>query len=44
MMTYGRLINNRETAELISGITAEEKRDPAAEVFNPENMSRLFYI
>ena len=44
LMTYGRVISNRETAELISGITAEEIRDTAAEVFNPENMSRLLYI
>ena len=44
LMTYGRVISNKETAELISGITAEEIRDTAADIFNPENISRLLYI
>ncbi len=44
LMTYGRVISNSETAELISGITAEEIRDTAADIFNPENISRLLYI
>ena len=43
-MTYGRVIGNKETAELISGITAEEIQDTASEVFKPDNMSRLLYI
>ena len=43
-MTYGRVIGNKETAELISGITAEEIRNTASEVFKPDNMSRLLYI
>ena len=44
LMTYGRVISNSETADLISGITAEEIRDTAADIFNPENISRLLYI
>ncbi len=44
LMTYGRVISNAETADLICGITAEDLRCTAAEVFNPENMSRLLYI
>ena len=32
LMTYGRVISNSETAELISGITAEEIRDTAADI------------
>ena len=44
LMTYGRVIGNKETAELISGITAEEIQDTASEVFKPDNMSRLLYI
>ena len=44
LMTYGRVISNSETAELISSITAEEIRDTAADIFNPDNISRLLYI
>ena len=44
LMTYGRVITNKETAALIENITAEDIRDTAAEVFAPSALSRLLYV
>lgn len=44
LMTYGRVITNKETAALIENITAEDIRDTATEVFAPSALSRLLYV
>ncbi len=44
LMTYGRVIENEETAAMIEAVTAEDLRCTAAEVFAPEVLSRLTYI
>lgn len=44
LMTYGRVISNKETADLLESITAEDVRDTAREVFDPAAMSVLSYI
>ena len=44
LMTYGRVIDNKETAAMIEAVTAEDLRRTAAEIFAPEAISRLTYI
>lgn len=44
LMTYGRVIDNEETAGMIESITAEEIRDTAEEIFRPSSISVLQYI
>ncbi|HIZ86094.1 MAG TPA: insulinase family protein [Candidatus Coprenecus stercoravium] len=44
LMTYGRVIDNRETAALIESVTAGQILDAAQEIFNPSAMSELLFI
>lgn len=44
LMTYGRVIDNSETAKLIEAITAEEILETANEIFRPSSLSILQYI
>lgn len=39
LMTYGRVIDNEETARMIEAVTAEDIRSAAAEVLAPERLS-----
>lgn len=43
LMTYGRVITNAESAKMIEAITAEDLRNTAREVFDPDGLSRLIY-
>lgn len=44
LMTYGRVIENSETARLIEAITADEILETADEIFRPSSLSILQYI
>ncbi|HIZ86930.1 MAG TPA: insulinase family protein [Candidatus Coprenecus pullistercoris] len=44
LMTYGRVIDNDETAGMISSVTAEDIQRAAAEVFDENALSRIMYI
>ena len=44
LMTYGRVIDNEETARMIEAVTAEDIRSAAAEVLAPERLSKLIYM
>lgn len=44
LMTYGRVISNEESATMVEAVTADDLRSAAAEIFNPDGMSRLIYV
>ena len=44
LIAYGKITGGKETRELIEGITAEDVRQMACRIFDPENLSRLIYI
>ena len=44
LISYGRITGDRQTKDLVDGITAEDVREMAQTLFAPEKLSRLIYI
>lgn len=44
LLAYGKISTGKENRELVEAITAEDIREMARTIFNPEKLSRLIYI
>lgn len=44
LLAYGKISSGKENRELVEAITAEDIREMARTIFNPEKLSRLIYI
>ena len=44
LLAYGKITGDRKTKDLVDAITAEDVREMARVIFNPEKLSRLIYI
>jgi hypothetical protein len=44
LISYGKITGDRQTKDLVDGITAEDVREMAQTLFAPEKLSRLIYI
>ena len=44
LLAYGKISSGKENRELVEAITAEDIREMARLIFNPEKLSRLIYI
>ena len=44
LMAYGKITGDRKTKDLVDGITAEDVREMARTIFDPEKLSKLIYI
>lgn len=44
LLAYGKVSSGKENRSMVEGITAEDIREMARTIFNPERLSRLIYI
>ena len=44
LLAYGKITGDRKTKDLVDAITAEDVREMARVIFDPEKLSRLIYI
>ena len=44
LLAYGKIMGNRKTKDLVEAVTAENVRDMARTIFDPNKLSRLIYI
>ena len=44
LLSFGKIADSKENREMVDGITAEDMRRMAREIFAPERLSRLTYI
>lgn len=44
LLAYGKITDGKETRSLVDAISAEDVREMACRIFDPENLSRLIYI
>ena len=44
LLAYGKLNTSKETRQMVEGITAEDIREMACNIFNPGKLSQLLYI
>ena len=44
LISYGKITGDRQTKDLVDGITAEDVREMAIKIFAPEKLSRLIYV
>lgn len=44
LLAYGKITGNRKTKDLVEAVTAENVRDMARTIFDPNKLSRLIYI
>ncbi|MBR2162504.1 MAG: insulinase family protein [Bacteroidales bacterium] len=44
LLAYGKITGDRKTKDLVEAVTAEDVRDMARTIFDPNKLSRLIYI
>ncbi len=44
LLAYGKIYNSKDNLAMVEGITAEEIRDIAVKIFDPEKISTLVYV
>ena len=44
LLSYGRVASDQESRELVMGVTAEQLRDAARDIFAPEKICRMVWL